>query len=76
MGVYKKKNRWYIDYYLPSGIRKREVVTIPGVDIAQINRQDAIKALSIRKAEMAQGKFDITHTKKPVSVKQICTDMQ
>ncbi|HSG32885.1 MAG TPA: tyrosine-type recombinase/integrase [Thermodesulfobacteriota bacterium] len=74
MAVYKKKNRWYIDYYLPNGDRKREVVTIEGVDSAQINRQDAIKALSIRKAEMAQGKFDITQTKKPVSIKQLCDE--
>jgi len=54
MAEYKKNNRWYIDYYLPSGNRKREVVTIPGVDPAQINREDAKKALSIRKAEMAE----------------------
>ena len=27
MGVYKKNNRWIIDYYLPSRKRKREVVT-------------------------------------------------
>jgi len=66
MGVYKKKERWYIDYYLPNNNRKREVVTIPGVDPAQINRQDAIKALSIRKAEMAQGKFDIAQTEKKI----------
>lgn len=32
MGVYKKNNRWYIDYYLPTGKRKRETVTIKGVD--------------------------------------------
>ena len=66
MAVYKKNERWYIDYYLPSGKRKREVVTIPGVNPAQINRQDAIKALSIRKAEMAQGKFDIAQTEKKI----------
>ncbi|MDA2919924.1 hypothetical protein MYX76_10595 [Desulfobacterota bacterium AH_259_B03_O07] len=49
MAVYKKNNRWYIDYYLPDGKRKRETVTIPGVDPQHINRQDALKALSIRK---------------------------
>lgn len=56
---------------MPSGHRKREVVTIKGVDPAQINRQDALDALSIRKAEMAQGKFDIAQTKKPVSIEKI-----
>jgi len=66
MGVYKKDNRWYIDYYLPNGKRKRETVTIPGVDPAHINRQDALKALSIRKGEMAQGKFNIAQSKKPI----------
>jgi len=62
MAVYKKNNRWYIDYYLPNGKRKREAVTIPGVDASKINREDAKKALSIRKAEIAQGKFDIVQT--------------
>jgi len=74
MAVYKKNDRWYIDYYLPNGNRKREVVTIPGVDPAQINREDAKKALSIRKAEMAQGKFDIFQTKKPIPLKQLCSE--
>ena len=71
MAVYKKKERWYIDYYLPSGSRKREVVTIQGVDPAQINREDAKKALSIRKASIAEGRFDIAQTKKPVSFEKI-----
>jgi len=66
MSVYKKENRWYLDYYLPNGKRKREVVTIPGVDPKHINREDAKKALSIRKAEMAQGKFDIVQTEKRI----------
>jgi len=66
MGAYKKNNRWYIDYYLPDGKRKREVVTVEGVDPERINRQDALNALSIRKAERAQGKFDISKTNKPV----------
>jgi integrase len=42
------------------------VVSIKGVDPQHINRQDALKALSIRKGEMAQGKFDIGDTKKPI----------
>ncbi len=32
MGVYKKNYRWYIDYYLPDGKRKRGVITIPGLE--------------------------------------------
>ncbi|MFI5323763.1 MAG: tyrosine-type recombinase/integrase [Thermodesulfobacteriota bacterium] len=66
MGIYKKENRWYIDYYLPNGKRKREAVTIKGMDPSKITREDAKKALSIRKAEIAQGKFDIVQTIKPV----------
>ena len=71
MGVYKKNNRWYIDYYLPNGKRKREAVSIEGVDPFMINREDAKKALSIRRAEIAQGKFDIAQTKKPLSFKKL-----
>jgi len=66
MGVYKKENRWYIDYYQPDGKRKRETVTITGIDPSNINRLDALKALNIRKAQMAEGKFEIAQTKKPV----------
>jgi integrase len=66
MGVYRKDNRWYIDYYLPDGKRKREAVTIPGMDPSKATRQDALKALSIRKAQIAEGKFEIAQTKKTV----------
>jgi integrase len=66
MAVYRKDNRWYIDYYLPDGKRKREIVTIPGVDPSKISRGDAQKALSIRKAQIAEGKFEIALTKRPV----------
>lgn len=66
MGVYKKGNRWLIDYYQSEGTRKREVVTIPGVDPSRVTRQDALKALSIRKAQIAEGKFEIAQTKKPL----------
>ncbi len=67
MGCFKKDNRWYIDYYI-HGKRKREVVTIPEVDPATITIRDAEKALAIRKAEIAQGKFDISKTEKPVKI--------
>jgi integrase len=66
MAVYRKDNRWYIDYYLPDGKRKREIVTIPGVDPSKITRQDAKKALSIRKGQIAEGKFDIAQTRTPI----------
>ena len=66
MAIYKKNNRWYIDYYLPSNKRRREVVTIPGVDPSRITRQDALKALHIRKAQIAEGKFDIVAPAKPI----------
>lgn len=73
MGVYKKHNRWYLDYYLPNGKRKREVVSIPGVDPSRINREDAKKALSIRKAEMAQGKFKLESAIKPTLFEKLVT---
>ncbi len=66
MGVYKKDNRWYLDYYLPDGKRKREAVKIRGLDPSKITRLDALKALTIRKAEMAQGKFEIASTDRPI----------
>lgn len=71
MPVYKKKNRWYIDYFLPDGRRKREVVKIRGVDPKRITRQDALKALSIRRAEMADGTFDIQKTQKSLPFEQL-----
>jgi integrase len=66
MATFKKGNRQYIDYYLPNGNRKREVVKIKGVDPERITRQDALKCLSIRKGEIAQGKFNIDSTKRHV----------
>ena len=71
MGVYKKNNRFYIDYYTPSGKRKREVVSIPGKDPATITYRDAENALSIRRSEIAQGKFDIAKTEKPVKFEKL-----
>ncbi len=37
MAIYKKANRWYINYYLPDGKRKRETVTIPGLEKLRLN---------------------------------------
>ena len=70
MGYYKKGNRWYIDYY-DNGSRKREVVSIKGKDPSTITLRDAEKALAIRKAEIAQGKFDITKTEKPIKFEKL-----
>lgn len=70
MGVYAKGNRWYIDYYV-NGKRKREVVSISEKDPSTITLRDAEKAFSIRKAEIAQGKFDITKTEKPVKFEKL-----
>jgi len=70
MGRYKKGNRWYIDYY-DNGSRKREVVSIKGKDPSTITLRDAEKALAIRKAEIAQGKFDITKTEKPIKFEKL-----
>jgi len=74
MACYKKDNRWYIDYYLPCGKRKREVVKITGKDPSNITLRDAEKALSIRKAEIAQGKFDIVSTEKQVIFEVLMSD--
>jgi len=71
MGCFKKDNRWYIDYYLSNGQRKREVVNITGKDPFTITLRDAEKALSIRKAEIAQRKFDITKTEKPIKFEKL-----
>ena len=70
MGVYPKGNRWYIDYYV-NGKRKREVVSIPEIDPSKITLRDAEKAFSIRKAEIAQGKFDIAKTQKPIKFEKL-----
>ena len=73
MGCYPKGNRWYIDYYVNSK-RKREVVTIPEKDPATITLRDAEKALAIRKAEIAQGKFDIINTQKQIKFEVLLND--
>ena len=74
MGAYQKGNRWYIDYYLPDGRRKREVVTVPGVEPESITRNDANKALHVRKAQLAEGKFDIIKTKKQITFDKLADD--
>ncbi len=66
MGVYKYKDQWYLDYYEPNGIRIREKVYIEGVLPREITKRDALDALAIRKAEIAQDTFDIAKTQKPL----------
>lgn len=62
MGVYVKGNRWFIDYYLLDGRRKREVVG----HIDKVTRSLTEKALKARVGEIVQGKFNLEMTKKPV----------
>jgi len=70
MGCYRKNNRWYIDYYF-EGKRKREVVTVEGKDPSTITLRDAEKALAIRRGEIAQGKFSLATTEKPVKFEKL-----
>jgi len=72
MSVYFKGNRWYLDYYI-NGEREREVVKIKGIDPSKITRSQALQAESIRKAQIAQGKFDISSTFKPLSFNDLMT---
>ncbi|MFI5324453.1 MAG: tyrosine-type recombinase/integrase [Thermodesulfobacteriota bacterium] len=62
MGVFYKKNRWYLDYSLPDGKRKREVVSIEGKRPEDITRNDALKCLAIRQGQVAEGKFKLIET--------------
>src|SRR3990172_9791923 len=61
MGVYVKGKRWYIDYYLQDGRRKREVVG----HVDKVTMSIAEKALKARGGEIVQGKFNLETTKKP-----------
>jgi len=72
MAVYKKNGRYNIDYYLPNGKRKREVVKISGVDPKDITRKDAERALALRKAEVIKGNFDELIHHKKVSFEKLC----
>lgn len=64
MGVYKKKNRWYIDFYV-DGKRKREAVKIDGVPPQHTSRQDALTFLRIKQAEAAKGEY-VAKKEKPL----------
>ncbi len=70
MGVYVKGNRWFIDYYLPDGRRKREVVG----RIDKVTRSLAEKALKARVGEIVQGKFNLEKTKKAILFDRLLED--
>lgn len=70
MGVYLKNKSWYIDYYLPSGTRKREVVG----KLPAVTQRDAEKALRTRQAEIYQGRYNIESTKKPILFDRFVND--
>ena len=70
MGVYKRGSHWYIDFYYQNK-RIREVVTVEGKDPASITFRDAERALAIRKAEIATGKFKLATTEKPVKFEKL-----
>lgn len=54
MAVFKKNGKWYIDYYF-EGQRIRETIGT--------NKKVAEQALAVRKAEIAQEKFDIQNVR-------------
>jgi hypothetical protein len=70
MGVYVKGNRWFIDYYLPDGRRKREVVG----HVDKVTRSLAEKALKARAGEIVQGKFNLERAKKTVLLDRLLED--
>lgn len=55
MGVYKRRGRWWIDYYIQGGQRVREPVKIQGVDSSQITQDMASEVVVLKKAEEADG---------------------
>jgi len=70
MGVYIKRNRYMLDYYLPNGKRKRK--SYGRVD--SCSRRDAEKALKIIRSEMYKGEYGIQDKKKPISLKKFITE--
>lgn len=54
MALFKKKGKWYIDYYF-EGRRIREAIGP--------NKRTAEKALAVRRAEIAQGRFQLVDAK-------------
>lgn len=62
MSVYKRGNKWYIDYYLPGGNRVREV--------AGSSKKLAEKLLAKRKAEILEGKYNVEHPE-PIRLEEL-----
>jgi len=71
MAVYPKGNRMYVDVYDSNGKRIRRVVKIDGRDPATLTRQDALKAESIIKAQIAQGTFNIPTSRSNISFDEL-----
>lgn len=65
MAVFKKNGKWYIDYYF-EGRRIREAIGP--------NKKMAEQALAVRKAEIAQGKFDIRDVKRSPLLEAFAND--
>jgi len=60
MAIFKKNGNWYIDYYV-DGQRKREC--------AGANKKTAEKALAIRQAEIAQGRYNLKKERVEITLK-------
>lgn len=65
MAVYPRNGKWYIDYYY-EGVRRREIVGPVLVTTKRIAEQ----ALAIRKAEIAQGRFQFTQKNHDLKMKE------
>ena len=73
MAVYKRGERWWLDYYIPGGQRVREPVSIKGKHPSEITEKEAHKALYMRLGEVAGGKFDIATTRKGLSFDELAS---
>ena len=65
MGLYKRHNKWYIDYYY-QGRRVREAVGT--------NKSVAENALATRKADIARGKFKISDLQSNTSFAELAEE--
>jgi len=63
MGVRQIRGKWILDYYY-NGKRIREKVTIDGVVEKDITKALARKVYAIRKAQVAEGKFNLAEVRK------------
>lgn len=63
MGVYKRKNMWWIDYYTTKGNRIREPVSS--------KRKDAEALLEQRKTEIREGEYPILQKNKKIKFSEL-----